>query len=242
MYILLVILCNVAIMTYNESYMVEIVMLYIIVLLLLVCNVYYLKEAAKNEKIFFIGMTATYIFCGITLILSQTLTAHHWENYGRWIVLNIIAVYFVTIVAYYAMVIKQYMNGITEQRILSTLAYTDPLTGINNRTKYEEYLEEIQMSVAYEKLLVVSFDLNNLKKVNDNSGHEAGDIYIMCFTKAFKKMFDNFDFIGRIGGDEFIAITEEKFVDIAKIVEKMQEKFDEYIKESNINIFIKLTN
>ena len=136
----------------------------------------------------------------------------------------------ITVIVYYAYVVKEYMNNITEQRVLSTLAYTDPLTGISNRTKYEEYIEEL-LAKKCENIAIFSFDLNNLKKINDSNGHEAGDAYIKGFAKTLKHVFESQGFIGRIGGDEFIVILEKKIIDSNEYIEKMQTMFSQCIEK-----------
>ena len=50
------------------------------------------------------------------------------------------------------------------------------------------------------------FDLNNLKEVNDTLGHAAGDSMIANFAHILRKVVPEKDFVGRYGGDEFIAI------------------------------------
>ena len=50
------------------------------------------------------------------------------------------------------------------------------------------------------------FDLNNLKTVNDTMGHSAGDQLIINFAKLLRSVIPEKDFVGRYGGDEFIAV------------------------------------
>ena len=50
------------------------------------------------------------------------------------------------------------------------------------------------------------FDLNNLKTVNDTMGHSAGNQLILNFAKLLRSVIPEKDFVGRYGGDEFIAV------------------------------------
>ena len=52
-----------------------------------------------------------------------------------------------------------------------------------------------------------SFDLNNLRRINNSMGHEAGDAYIRRFAVALRAAMPEEHFVGRAGGDEFLAIT-----------------------------------
>ena len=51
--------------------------------------------------------------------------------------------------------------------------------------------------------------LNNLKQVNDNLGHSAGDLLIFNFSRVLRKVVPSKDFVGRFGGDEFIVILRD---------------------------------
>ena len=54
---------------------------------------------------------------------------------------------------------------------------------------------------------VCSFDLNNLRRINDSRGHEAGDAYIRRFAICLRASMPAEQFVGRAGGDEFLAVT-----------------------------------
>ena len=97
-----------------------------------------------------------------------------------------------------------------EERInlISKLAYTDSLTGLNNRQSTERFFDSIDSSG--EKYVVVQFDLNDLKKANDTYGHEEGDKYIQLFAETLKGIFDGKGYIARTGGDEFVYVMTPK--------------------------------
>lgn len=82
----------------------------------------------------------------------------------------------------------------------------DALTDLFNRRSFHLYLQKNKN----KKMIILSMDLNNLKKYNDTFGHEAGDLAIKtsaeCMLSAFKKI----GIVYRTGGDEFMAIFKEK--------------------------------
>ncbi len=84
---------------------------------------------------------------------------------------------------------------------------TDELTGILNRHAYEEDIEKIR-DKKHDKLVYIMMDLNGLKMVNDNMGHNAGDEYIIGAAKCMETPFAEFGKVYRIGGDEFVAILQ----------------------------------
>ena len=97
-----------------------------------------------------------------------------------------------------------------EERIglISKLAYTDSLTGLNNRQATERFFDSIDSSG--EQYIAVQFDLNDLKKANDTYGHEEGDKYIALFADTLKSIFEGKGYIARTGGDEFIYVMTPK--------------------------------
>ena len=54
-------------------------------------------------------------------------------------------------------------------------------------------------------MAICVFDLNNLRIINNQQGHERGDLYIRSFAKSLRKGVDENQFVGRCGGDEFIV-------------------------------------
>lgn len=92
-----------------------------------------------------------------------------------------------------------------EQRILR-LASTDYLTGLLNRRAFLERLErEInRCQREFSSMGIIIIDIDHFKNVNDNFGHQAGDIVLQEFSSTLVKMCRVYDFIGRYGGEEFI--------------------------------------
>ncbi len=111
---------------------------------------------------------------------------------------------------------------------MSELAIKDSLTGIRNKTAYDREVFKIEREIenGEKSFGVAMVDLNFLKKINDNYGHEKGDIAIqtlcrlVCVTFAHSPVF-------RIGGDEFVVILKNS--DYAA-VESLVEKFSSEIK------------
>lgn len=85
------------------------------------------------------------------------------------------------------------------------LAYFDGLTMVSNRTAYVERIDRVDLSVPFA---VMVFDINGLKYVNDNHGHETGDEIIIGLAKILGSIFREED-IYRIGGDEFVVLLPD---------------------------------
>lgn len=79
----------------------------------------------------------------------------------------------------------------------------DPLTKMLNRQAFERKMEELMEA---EEAIVVVFDLNNLKNINDTYGHQVGDTYIIQASAIICESFEEVGKCYRIGGDEFCVL------------------------------------
>lgn len=94
----------------------------------------------------------------------------------------------------------------TEKETLTRLAYHDQLTGLYNRTKYEEDLTSLDENG--KDFAIVSFDVNDLKQVNDTYGHSRGDLLLTSFSNIILRNFADLGTCYRIGGDEYVVIVD----------------------------------
>lgn len=95
-------------------------------------------------------------------------------------------------------------NNIKYAQELEKVAEIDEMTGVFNRNKY---LSMTSQGYAQEdKIAVIFWDINYLKKTNDTLGHEKGDLLIKTVAEIIRKMSNQFDQAYRIGGDEFVMI------------------------------------
>jgi len=94
-----------------------------------------------------------------------------------------------------------------EANAYQKLAYTDQMTGMNNRTCFN--IDFSELSKNPEDIAVIDFDLNNLKYTNDTFGHSAGDSYIKNCATIIHDIFDGIGKCYRVGGDEFVVLIEK---------------------------------
>jgi diguanylate cyclase (GGDEF)-like protein len=102
-------------------------------------------------------------------------------------------------------------EDITEQRIaqqqIAHLAHHDPLTGLVNRRKFEEHLEQALRRVTRNmQVAVLYLDLDRFKAVNDNLGHAAGDELLKQVAGRLLNCVREGDTVARLGGDEFAIV------------------------------------
>mgnify|MGYP005980437013 FL=1 len=96
------------------------------------------------------------------------------------------------------------MKMAVKNKLLAQEAYTDAHTGLPNKRACKELL--INKEIIKEPTACIMFDLNNLKTVNDTMGHSAGDQLILNFARLLRNVIPEKDFVGRYGGDEFMAV------------------------------------
>ena len=112
------------------------------------------------------------------------------------------------------------------------MAFKDGLTGLYNRTSYnEEILLLSKNPKDNEELICVCVDINGLKKVNDSCGHLMGDYIIKQMGSVLETTFGKYGKVFRIGGDEFTAFLYNLEEDTLKeILCSMYQKVEQHNK------------
>jgi len=107
---------------------------------------------------------------------------------------------------------------ITERKLaeerLSYVSLHDMMTGLYNRAFFEEEMERMDKS-RLRPISILIGDMDNLKKINDLHGHQAGDVALQHIANVFKRCFRPEDMIARIGGDEFSVLLPSVSTDLA---------------------------
>lgn len=115
-----------------------------------------------------------------------------------------------------------------------TLATTDELTKLANRRGFRMIAEPMiaLCQRAWHPATLAMFDLDGLKQINDQFGHESGDLAIKDFAKLLLKVFRDSDVVARTGGDEFcVLLTDPGEANSTRPLERLQERVDSYIAE-----------
>ena len=110
------------------------------------------------------------------------------------------------------------------ERYIKQLAYHDSLTGLPNRTNLMQYLQlVINQSKNENSIFAVLFlDLDHFKVVNDNMGHDVGDLLLKAVSERLRSYLRGQDFIARLGGDEFTIVLQD--VKSLQVVESIAEE------------------
>ncbi|KAA0547500.1 diguanylate cyclase [Bacillus sp. BGMRC 2118] len=91
---------------------------------------------------------------------------------------------------------------------LKRLAFQDPLTGLPNRRLFiDQLMHEIENNSKLHSFTLFYLDLDNLKKINDQFGHNIGDKILIEFGEKLKQSVRETDIVCRMGGDEFVILA-----------------------------------
>ncbi len=105
--------------------------------------------------------------------------------------------------------IEELLN--TNEKRLHHLAHHDSLTNLPNRLLFDDRLKQALSKARRSRRQVALFflDLDNFKAVNDNLGHDYGDMLLIDVAKRLRKSVREGDTVARMGGDEFLILLEE---------------------------------
>lgn len=106
----------------------------------------------------------------------------------------------------------QYIESQRENQRLANEAFTDSLTGVYNRRAWRAFVdaEELNCRMFGNEASIFVLDLNDLKKVNDQDGHLAGDLLIQSTVASILAALSPSDILARLGGDEFAILAIDR--------------------------------
>jgi diguanylate cyclase (GGDEF)-like protein/PAS domain S-box-containing protein len=123
--------------------------------------------------------------------------------------------------------IGQFMARKAAEQNLRFFASHDPLTGLSNRTMFNDRLHQsLAQAARFERSLALLFiDLDGFKDVNDTHGHTVGDMLLAELASRLRATLREGDVIGRMGGDEFVVLIEE-FGEAGQVAEVAKKLLD----------------
>jgi diguanylate cyclase (GGDEF)-like protein len=113
---------------------------------------------------------------------------------------------------------------------LDLISGYDALTGLANLRGFMEQIGKMRPSAGKLHSCMIYADLDHLKEINDTWGHKEGDFAIEAAGQILKKCLRDTDIVGRIGGDEFLALV---FTDSDAVVENLRERIRKACDELN---------
>ena len=167
------------------------------------------------------------LFCIVLFGVSE-LIMYYVNEFRRTSVFIPLGTILFIIMLIWILMLRYHERAVEEQKAeyFEKLANTDMLTGAFSRNAYENTLRELEQERCTDRIDIYTFDINEMKYINDHFGHEKGDealkICYRCICYAFGQTGKCF----RTGGDEFVFISDQ-----GKNLENARARFEELLKK-----------
>ena len=144
--------------------------------------------------------------------LMASQPADEFNNIIRNYVLTTVVVMLIVLVAAFSF-IRWYVGRFSQEFYdVTDKSKRDLLTSLYNKRSFEEEVQKaIKSKEKDEVSVLLIFDFDNFKHINDNYGHQTGDEVLKAFAHVLTRAFRTKDIIGRIGGDEFMVFMPGMF-------------------------------
>ena len=112
---------------------------------------------------------------------------------------------------------------------LRNLSYMDPLTDLANRRHFDECFtrEWLQGQRKKQQIAFIMIDIDFFKKVNDNYGHQVGDMVLVKLVTLMREQVRSSDIVARYGGEEFAIILPDTGIHIAhEVAERIRHEVE----------------
>ncbi|MCH3916649.1 MAG: sensor domain-containing diguanylate cyclase [Spirochaetia bacterium] len=155
------------------------------------------------------------------LFILAELSPNRWAKYISlakqvFLLLAFVAIPIILLLAY--LWTRKEERNIELHKQLYHDATRDIMTGTYNRKAGFKFIQQAidKSQNAGASPILCFFDLNNLKRINDQLGHDKGDLFISTFVRVLRQFMHGSDRIARFGGDEFLAVCEVESLSMAK--------------------------
>lgn len=203
-----------------------------------------------------IHLMSGYTFIALLLLINCVAFKSQGLKNTNSILENLLLIIFI-ILGYYIVffgIISSSKNDLLKQNVddlkiqsdtYYNMANYDALTGIANRhhiiNNITKMLDECKNT--NEKFILIIFDIDKFKSINDRFGHAVGDTALKFVVNRVKNCLRKDDFIGRLGGDEFIVFTKniDTKIDAESLIMRIINTLEEPLKISEDLIFIEVS-
>lgn len=208
------------IMDYVSMYIVTFIINHFSILAMFLITIQMIRQKLKVRKSFYFSM----IFVLIGALSDISISISRGEKSFIISQISVIAFATIHIIVTGKTLINYYKMGV-RSNIYHQMAYTDNMTNMENRLAFDTEISVLENTKNnYQSIWCVVIDINNLKQVNDNLGHQTGDWLISSVAQIINVAFESFGKTYRIGGDEFVIVS------VNKSEEEMNEKID-YVRK-----------
>lgn len=196
--------------------------------LVLACKEY-IHERKREQKLFLAAVLIVTIASVAQMVVYYTV-----ENVSYTSIIQIAMVIMILILGKVnSLKIAEMTEKSIKAEMFEKLAYEDLLTGIRNRNYFAREMKIVEENMEqYQSVAIVSFDMNDLKYLNDTFGHNVGDEMLCACAECLENAFSTNGRLARIGGDEYSVILtdvreeqlKEKIENLRRLTENVSDK------------------
>jgi len=182
------------------------------------------RKGDPLAKYFLLGHSLFVIFNMLAVLYYKGITdANVINSHGVGIGILLEALMMAFILSYR---IKTLEKIKAQQKELTRLVDTDPMTGLYNRRYFDRKSEELIAAMAsnHQELTLIIADLDHFKAINDTYGHDIGDKVIIEFANILTTQQRKDDIACRYGGEEFVLLLHCSLHDAKAVAERIREK------------------
>lgn len=182
------------------------------------------RKGDPLAKYFLLGHSLFVIFNMLAVLYYKGITdANVINSHGVGIGILLEALMMAFILSYR---IKTLEKIKAQQKELTRLVDTDPMTGLYNRRYFDRKSEELIAAMAsnHQELTLIIADLDHFKAINDTYGHDIGDKVIIEFANILTTQQRKDDIACRYGGEEFVLLLHCRLHDAKAVAERIREK------------------
>lgn len=193
------------------------------------------REAVRVSAVLF----ATTVAIGAAWALQVVTTGGDSIHVGRFALYQGLYASIVAMLVILARSKDEHAKTMLDAQRFRELAYADPVTGLPNRRKLDERIEQaVAMAERYgTPLAVVLADLDRFKAVNDTHGHDLGDRVLQRFGEVVQGELRASDDFGRWGGEEFVILAPHTDGDeAAALAERIRARVEEHLFPADVRI------
>ena len=167
------------------------------------------ERKSKIRNVYKVLRIVGFMGLGITAVID---IVRYWRGGSKDNAMFVRVGLLIFILCYGISSLEKIINAVklgVHSEFVSQLAYQDGLTGVGNRTAFQERLAELEKEkTQLPGVAIIMFDVNDLKLVNDNQGHQKGDQLLVCSGEIIRTAAESVNGVCyRIGGDEFACIV-----------------------------------
>lgn len=189
-------------------------------------NIYSFKVIKIIELCFFVLLEIAFL---VVLISNKTMRSSIFVDKSLFILCALMYFTVLVVIAYLIIDFIKLRELKIEDHKLENLAFLDRKTNLPNRTSVNLMFESYRTPDSLKGIGCVVTEISNIKEVNRIYGKAFGDKTIHDFSRIYEKSAEGYGFVGRNGGNEFIAVIEKcNSQRMEEFIEKLNYSVDVY--------------